>query len=234
MRPVNKGSSPYSSISQYQEALPYLEERLGCYCSYCGLPICHVPEVEHVISKSKEPASATKWENLLLGCKYCNTRKSNVIDSDNVNAYLWPDIYNTALAFRYDYGAPQINSTALLQIDPTGAALTKAENLFHLVKLSPLHSGKTDRRTYKRNETYQKALIALDRWKRTGNEDMKNQIIDTALFSGFFSIWTTVFMNEPEILNALIKAFPGTEKTCFDEYGLPKPILVHVQVSCPV
>jgi len=36
MRPVNKGLSPYESIGEYSEALPYLEDRIGIYCSYCG------------------------------------------------------------------------------------------------------------------------------------------------------------------------------------------------------
>lgn len=44
------------------------------YCSYCEFPIPHVPEVEHVVSKSKG-GDLTDWNNLNLGCKYCNTRK---------------------------------------------------------------------------------------------------------------------------------------------------------------
>lgn len=52
MRPVNKGKSPYQKINDYSEALPYLEKRLGGYCSYCEFPIKHVPEVEHIASKA--------------------------------------------------------------------------------------------------------------------------------------------------------------------------------------
>lgn len=100
MRPVNKGESPYEEIADYDEALPYLEERIGLYCSYCEMPVFHVPEVEHVVSKT-QGGNRTKWENLLLGCKYCNTRKSNKVTAENENEYLWPDRYNTALAFSY-------------------------------------------------------------------------------------------------------------------------------------
>lgn len=53
MRPVNKGLSPYVSIKDYSEALPYLERAVGLYCSFCEYCIKHVPEVEHVVSKSK-------------------------------------------------------------------------------------------------------------------------------------------------------------------------------------
>lgn len=74
MRPINKGESPYKKINEYKDALPYLERRIGMYCSYCEFPIPHVPEVEHVVSKSKG-GDLTDWNNLNLGCKYCNTRK---------------------------------------------------------------------------------------------------------------------------------------------------------------
>lgn len=51
MRPVDKGESSYKEIKEHQEALPYLEKKIGLYCSYCEMPINHVPEVEHMISK---------------------------------------------------------------------------------------------------------------------------------------------------------------------------------------
>lgn len=44
MRPVDKGESPYNTIKKYQDALPYLGEKIGYYCSYCEFPIKHVPE----------------------------------------------------------------------------------------------------------------------------------------------------------------------------------------------
>lgn len=46
MRPVNKGTSPYTPIQEYRDALPYLESRIGIYCSYCGAIIDHAPEIE--------------------------------------------------------------------------------------------------------------------------------------------------------------------------------------------
>ena len=94
MRPVNKGSSPYKTISKYADALPFLEKTLGLYCSYCEFPIAHLPEVEHVSAKSKG-GDLTNWDNLLLGCKYCNTRKGDKVTPDNRSDYLWPDEDNT-------------------------------------------------------------------------------------------------------------------------------------------
>ena len=103
MRPINKGNSPYNTIKSYPEALPYLEERIGLYCSYCELPIFHVPEVEHVVSKSRG-GNRTEWDNLLLGCKYCNTRKGNAVGPENKETFLWPDENNTALVYSYEDG----------------------------------------------------------------------------------------------------------------------------------
>lgn len=46
MRAIDKGGSPYKEIDEYQDAIPYLEKKIGLYCSYCEMSIKHVPEVE--------------------------------------------------------------------------------------------------------------------------------------------------------------------------------------------
>ena len=99
-RGTDHAGSPYEKIKKYQDALPYLEKKIGLYCSYCEMPINHVPEVEHMISR-KHGGDWTAWSNLLLGCKYCNTRKSAKTTPQNVEDYLWPDTDNTALVFSY-------------------------------------------------------------------------------------------------------------------------------------
>ena len=68
MRPINKGESPYKKINEYKDALPYLERRIGMYCSYCEFSIPHVPEVEHVVSKSKG-GDLTDWKCSSCGGK---------------------------------------------------------------------------------------------------------------------------------------------------------------------
>lgn len=136
--------------AEYGDALPYLENRIGSYCSYCEFPLNHVPEVEHVVSKKKNPELRTAWSYLLLGCKYCNTRKKDIVDTTNVENYLWPDVYNTAAAFKFE----------------------------------------------------------------------------TALAMGFFSVWMTVFADEPEMLKRFIAAYPGTESLYYDENGTVKPLLI--------
>lgn len=230
MRPVNKGQSPYESIDKYADALPYLEERLGLYCSYCEFPISHVPEVEHISSKSKGGA-LTDWDNLLLGCKYCNSRKGSKVTPENRDKYLWPDIDNTALAYTYYDGVPNVNESDLNLIDPTGVRLEKAKNLFNLVDLShiPIPNEK-DRRFSERNKAYELAIESLNDWKSVKNdpdkyvEMMKSHIKKIAQLQGFFSVWMTVFADEPEIMNAIIEAFPATNRLYYDEQCHPKKI----------
>lgn len=74
MRPVDKGEEPKEKYAKYQDAEKLLEQRIGAYCSFCELPIVHVPEVEHREAKAAG-GDLLAWKNLLLSCKYCNTRK---------------------------------------------------------------------------------------------------------------------------------------------------------------
>lgn len=91
MRAIDKGGSPYKEIDEYQDAIPYLEKKIGLYCSYCEMSIKHVPEVEHKISR-KNGGDWTAWSNLLLGCKYCNTRKAAKITPQNVGGGIYGQI----------------------------------------------------------------------------------------------------------------------------------------------
>lgn len=229
MRPINKGNSPYNTIKSYPEALPYLEERIGLYCSYCELPIFHVPEVEHVVSKSRG-GNRTEWDNLLLGCKYCNTRKGNAVGPENKETFLWPDENNTALVYSYEDGIPKVNEKKILGIDPSGKTLNRAKNLFDLVKLDnvPVGSDK-DHRFRKRNEAYVTARESLKNWIQikgtTAEEALEKQILISAKAVGFFSIWMEVFQKEPDIKKALIKEFPGTENRFFTDDGKVREII---------
>ena len=133
MRAIDKGGSPYKEIDEYQDAIPYLEKKIGLYCSYCEMSIKHVPEVEHKISR-KNGGDWTAWSNLLLGCKYCNTRKAAKITPQNVGEYLWPDSDNTAVAFSYTNGIPKVNEDILSALDPTGICCEKAKNRYTEVR----------------------------------------------------------------------------------------------------
>lgn len=92
--------------------------------------------------------------------------------------------------------------------------------------------GDKDRRFRQRNKAFDDASHSLQNWKKLKETDgkaaMKDQIIRTAKNAGFFSVWMEVFKEEPEMKNALLEAFPGTETRFFDLDGNVKPIL-HVE-----
>lgn len=250
MRPIAKSDSPYKSISEYSKALPYLRKDLGEYCSYCELKLDNAPEVEHVFSKS-EGGSKTKWENLLLACKQCNTRKGNTTSSINIDDFSWPDEMNTAIAFSYDKGVPIVNKTVLDTLDPTGEATQKARNLYDLISLGAEASIK-DPRFSKRIEAFEKAKEYLNDWKEVISfvssedfptyterikeyglhrvESLKKSIVDLVKIGGFFSVWMEVFKEETIITSALISALPGTNHECF-ENGKPKETLCYKHIN---
>ena len=69
MRPVDKGTAPVAAYTNYAEALPDLEQRLGRYCSYCERYIATNLAVEHVQAKSGAIGGVLDWHNLALeGC----------------------------------------------------------------------------------------------------------------------------------------------------------------------
>lgn len=222
MRPVDKGKSPYDKISHYNDAKPYLRKRIGDYCSYCEFPILHVPEVEHKESKSTG-GDLLEWKNLLLSCKYCNTRKGTVIKAGDYDKWLWPDEHNTFLAFRYDNGIPSVNEKFLETLDDD--ALSKAENVFCELKLGNIPKVPYDDCRYmKRMEVYNMAQDDLEVWKRhrnDDNEDWLNQMLEKAKLAGFFSVWMNVFKDEETVRKKLIEVFLGTDKNSFNQNAEP-------------
>jgi len=227
MRPIDKGDSPYKKIKEYQEAEPYLSERIGRYCSFCEMRINNAPAVEHKESK-KSGGALTEWSNLLLGCVYCNSRKSEKIKKGELNKWLWPDQDNTFLGFTYEDALPKINEKYLKSISEE--VYRRARTMFNDLALDynpakELRATKKDKRWTIRLETLGVAEEAKEIWLKSKNTEFKDSqiknIVNQAKGYGFFSIWMMIFENEKEVRNSLIKAFPGTSKKCFDENGVP-------------
>lgn len=217
MRPVDKREAPKKRFAKYQDAEPYLEERLGAYCSFCELPIKHVPEVEHIEAKATGGA-LTDWGNLLLSCKYCNTRKGTKVKLGDKGNYLWPDEDDTFHPYTYSEGIPRLNDIFLSGKDK--GYLNRAEGLFHLVGLDNVPSpSERDRRFMSRNEAYNQALMSREGWAKMRYADEKQAYLELmvclAQNTGFFSTWMEVFKGEDEVRSALIKAFKGTRESIF-------------------
>lgn len=221
MRPVDKWKAPDAEFEKYQDAEPYLEERLGPYCSFCEYPIHHVPEVEHRESKARG-GEELDWDNLLLSCKYCNTRKGKVVGKGEKEKYLWPDQDDTFHAFLYDEtGVPKLHD---IYLEKQGTDVKeKAQALFELLKLDnvPIKPTDKDRRFKKRSEVWNNAVNSKNTWGKIKETDMKKDYLETiemlAKESGFFSVWMTVFEDDIEVREMLIHTFKGTRREyCVD------------------
>ena len=215
MRPVDKGAPPTRTYTTYKDAAPELLARLGRYCSYCERRIETNLAVEHVQPKSGVPTLVLTWSNFLLACVNCNSCKgSTLITWDD---YFWPDVDNTLRAFCYLSGGVVTLNPAL---DRT--LKTKAVASLTLTGLDRYPSGPgpspnlTDLRWLKRFETYEKAQCALGRLQSNDHIVLREQIVETAVETGLFSIWWSVFDGEVDMRRRLRDAFPGTHGPSFD------------------
>ncbi len=217
MRPVNKGDAPDIRFKKYQEAEPYLEKRIGLYCSFCELPLQHVPEVEHKEAKSRG-GEELDWNNFLLSCKYCNTRKGYTVKKGDLGQYLWPDTDDTFHAFDYEGDLPRVNVEYLSQ--KADGSYQKAANLLRLIKLDNRPTKQErDRRFFERNEVKEIALMSKNGWQSmetpSDRDTYLKTIIVLAKAKGFFSVWMTVFKDIEVVKRGLLDSFPGTRKEYF-------------------
>lgn len=220
MRPINKGKAPNVVFDKYQDAQPHLEERLGPYCSFCEFPIKHVPEVEHKEAKA-EGGEWLQWDNLLLSCKYCNTRKGTIVKKGDKEKYLWPDEDDTFHVYSYASDIPELAEIYLK--DKDSSLKERAENLFKLIKLNniPVVPSDKDRRYRARCEAHNYAKMSKEGLQKMSSEQDRKiylkQIQMLAKESGFFSTWMSVFDDDIEVKQMLIATFNGTkEEYCKD------------------
>ena len=220
MRPVARGHSPKRVYKNFQEALPYLENALGKYCSYCERYFPNGLGVEHIVPKSQNKRLKKTWGNFLLACLNCNSaKKAKRID---VNSYLWPDRDNTYRAFRYDNGLVDIAP----ELGPK--AHQRAEKLMTLFGLHR-HLGqpkqkdkpaKRDERATQREKVWKLALIERNKLAVRDDVDRRYSIVEIAKAYGYFSVWMAVFASDKNMRCQLISAFKGTAPSCFNAAGL--------------
>lgn len=222
MRPVERGPLPNNPdgtprlFRKFQDARADLISRLGEYCSYCEMQLDASLAVEHVQPK-KGPGAAAElaldWGNFLLGCTNCNSTKGDraiVIDD-----YYWPDRDNTLRMLIYEVGG--IISP---HPDLTPDEQERAQRTIRLVGLdkTPLNDPEAkDRRWNNRREAWDMAQRARRRLATQDTEHLREQIVDNAQAKGYWSIWMTVFADDPDMRQRLIAAFPGTASACFDD-----------------
>jgi len=222
MRSVDRGAQPLSAdgspvaFAQYQDAAPYLKERLGRYCSFCERWIATNLAVEHKLPKHEEayPELKLEWTNFLLGCSNCNSAKGTQVAL--AHKVLWPDTDATHAAFDYARsGRITVNGQLA-----TGAA-ARALRLLTLVGLdrAPL-SSPADHRWIDRLEIWRLAEQSLCQLQEGDTPGMRRCILDTAIAKGGFSIWMKVFEGDPAMQAGLLESFPGTVlRTWADQLG---------------
>ncbi|MEA5467711.1 HNH endonuclease [Spirulina sp. 06S082] len=225
MRPILKGERPLDSegnskvFKQYQDARGDLIDRLGQYCSYCEMKIPTALAVEHIQPKKIYPELELEWNNFLLACPNCNSTKK---DKDiSLEDCYWPHIDNTFRAFLYLKGG-LIHLNPILTQEEQQKARTTIE-LVGLQKESKSDKTRSDRRLSNRRETWDIAERSLRNLQANNTLGMRELIVSTMETSGFWSVWMTVFKDDPDMLNRFIAAFPGTCQECFDSLGKPVP-----------
>jgi uncharacterized protein (TIGR02646 family) len=223
MRPVNKGVHPVDDdgneivFKEYGDARPILKERLGRYCSYCEMRLPAGLHLEHVQSKSKKAEMKLLWDNFLLACPHCNSRKGS--QEITLGDYLWPDKDNTYIPFEYI-------SEGLIRVSDSlhDNLKTKAEKTIALLGLGltpdddPLE---TDDRWQDRREIWGQAMLFRENLTICATPEMRQTIEKASKSSGYWSFWMTIFKDDENMLNRFIAAFPGTSAECFDSHGTP-------------
>ncbi len=227
MRPVVRGDVPIDAnggqvtFAEYGDASRFLIERIGDYCSYCENVLPSTVDVEHVQPKQHHPDLELTWENFLLACSYCNRAKWHT-DVD-LNDYFWPDRDNTYRAFVYELDQPPRSAD---DISPRQVAIANRTITLTGLDRVPGHAqlGHHDRRYIKRKEAWGIAIHSLQELRARRVTPMS--VVMTAISRGFFSVWMTVFREEPEMRKLFIENFRGTARaSCFDADTNPRPRL---------
>lgn len=221
MRPLNRGASPITSdYENYRDADPELVARLGSFCSYCERRINTNLAVEHIQPKAL-PAYAHlegRWDNFLLGCVNCNATKG---DRDVVlDQFLLPDRDNTIAAYNYS-----MDGRVDVRPDLTEQQRRSASATLHLTGLDQRLNEVRDSngtlvavdRVAQRMECWLIAQESRADLDSNRTEAFRRQVARTAVATGFFSIWMTVFANDPIQRRMFIVSFQGTAIDCYDD-----------------
>ena len=217
MRPIDRGASP-QVFTDYQQAKPFLTNRLGTYCNFCERRIPTNLAVEHILPKDENlPYShlRNEWTNFLLSCVNCNSTKGiQIID---FSEYLLPDRDNTFLFYNY----LENGSVEAIGIDVNIKQM--AQNTLNLVGLNRLEHPNWEVAVM--FSALQRAGQRVQAWiqAKEAREDYENgevnirRIASEAASTGFFSIWMKAFEGLIEVRRALIAVFSNTAPDCFND-----------------
>lgn len=223
MRPVERGPHPLEDgqaieFREYAHARPHLEQRLGSYCSYCGMRLDASLAVEHVKPKSLHHGLETTWDNLLLACINCNSTKGD--EDITLDDYLWPDIDNPLTAIEYG-PQPRVRDglpDALREKARRTLALTGQD---HEPDREQRRSN-SDRRRQRRQEAWDKAMRSLRLVRTSDSPALREQVLETARCDGYWAVWYTVLSEDDDLRRRMVEdCLPGTCRVAFDAEHRP-------------
>lgn len=221
MRPVMRGFWPVDDegvmrvFAAYMHARPHLVERMGDYCSFCEMQLSASLAVEHIQHKDGNPHLECSWDNFLLACPSCNSTKGTKVDSEqDVARRLWPHVDRTFDAYVYETGGVvrivSVSDASLVQ------RASATEEMVGLTRrpgkgltAAQVANG-SDNRWKKRREAWDDAISARTDLQEADTPAMRAWIIKCAAARGFWSVWMTVFCDDPEMRQALCSTFRGT------------------------
>jgi 5-methylcytosine-specific restriction endonuclease McrA len=217
LRPVDKGADPGNIFKHWQDARALLIERLGEYCSFCEMHCDADLAMEHKLPKDypKNQHLILAWINFLLACRNCNSTKG--VKDIALLDLLWPDADNTFHALLYGPDALiRVNPALNSQEQQQAQALLELVGVHHTPNIDPKLS---DRRWMNRQEAWRLAVDARNDLQKRDTTNLRKWIVNLAQAKGYWSIWMTVFANDPQMLSDLIHGFPGTAAACFNSDG---------------
>mgnify|MGYP004449447991 CR=1 FL=1 len=231
MRPIDRGEVPLVDgklkvYKEYSRARRDLKERIGSFCSYCERYLPTNAAIEHVPPTSLVHEKKLDWSNFLLACTNCNScKKDKLINTDNIDSFVWPDQDDTFHLIEYDTSTymPKVKSGL------KDEQVNKVNNTLSLVGLDKpapkigtiSYEECSDMRVEQRGQAFDIANKYLLRFINAKNDAHRTDIIDGicdyVLASGFWSVWMAVFKNEKDVIKRLIDCIPGTNKEFLKE-----------------
>lgn len=222
MRPVARGACPADEagtkriFAEYGHARPHLIERMGDYCSFCEMQLSAALAVEHIRHKDGNPTLEREWENFLLACPSCNGTKGTKVDSaQDVACRLWPHVDRTFDVYAYESDGrvslvPLSDASLARRAEATEAMVGLTRQPGDGLTAEQIKRG-SDNRWKKRREAGDEAITARTDLLEADTEVMRRKILAIARARGFWSVWMTVFRDDPRMQEDLCAAFRGTD-----------------------
>jgi nitroreductase len=241
MRPINsdKGGHPVNptgglkTVNDYHYWKADLEQRIGMFCTYCGIRLTN-PQVEHVVPvhpvAGAPTGAALSWNNVVLACQPCNGAGGKSNKNYTPAQHYRPMDHNTLLPFiNIDHTTTKEHVIVAVANVWNAAQQAKAQSTIGVFNWQQIDTrpNKNDYRSSERWQAKQSALAAFELFQLSEGQPAHivmraaQNVATMAVGKGFFSLWVEIFINKPEVLKWLIHPdyHPNTHQASFDIAG---------------